>query len=162
MFVVGFALTALSTALIGKRLMRVVRLRETLIRAGVWFFVGFLGSFAAWLHLRFFDPMFLREGSAENYKRRFAHDAAREKHAAVKHEHMMPPQPKDEHVFKDDSTPDVPHPQQAPAAHEVVGAGGEVLPRTPSDAAGNGHAKEPSPESFPESIDIKDPDERQN
>src|ERR1700749_4108625 len=40
MFVVGFALTALGTALIGKRLMRVVRLRETLIRAGVWLFVG--------------------------------------------------------------------------------------------------------------------------
>jgi predicted acylesterase/phospholipase RssA len=163
MLVVSFALTALGTALIGKRLMRVVRLRETLIRAGVWFVVGFIGSLVAWLHLRFFDPMFLREGSAENYKRRFAPDTAREKHAAAKHEHMMPPpQHKDEHVFNDAVPPDAPQMQQTPAPPEVVGAGVEVLSRAPSEAAGNGHAKEPSAESFPESINIKDPDERQN
>jgi predicted acylesterase/phospholipase RssA len=163
MLVVSFALTALGTALIGKRLMRVVRLRETLIRAGVWFVVGFIGSFVAWLHLRFFDPMFLREGSAENYKQRFAPDTAREKNAAAKHEHMMPsPQHKEEHVFNDAVPPDESQPQQAPAPPEVVGAGAEVLSRAPTEAAGNGHAKEPSAESFPESINIKDPDERQN
>ena len=61
------ALTALGTALVGKRLMRVIRLRETLIRAAFGLFVGILGWFAAWLHLRFFDPMFLREGSLANY-----------------------------------------------------------------------------------------------
>jgi predicted acylesterase/phospholipase RssA len=162
-FLGTMVLTMLGTALIGKRLMRVVRLRETLIRAGIWFVVGFIGSFAAWLHLRFFDPMFLREGSAENYKRRFAPDAAREKHAAAKHEHMMPsPQHKDGQVFNDAVPPDVPQMQQSPAPPEMVGAGVEVLSRAPTEAAGNGHAKESSAESFPESINIKDPDERQN
>jgi predicted acylesterase/phospholipase RssA len=67
--IVSVALTALGTALIGKRLMRVVRLRETLIRAGIGVFVGLLGWCAAWLHLHFFDPMFLKMGSIENFKR---------------------------------------------------------------------------------------------
>jgi predicted acylesterase/phospholipase RssA len=162
MLVVSFALTALGTALIGKRLMRVVRLRETLIRAGIWFIVGFVGSFVAWLHLRFFDPMFLREGSAENYKQRFAKDAAREQHAAAKHEHMRPPEQKGGHDFDEELRPDEPRPQQAPAVTEVVGAGVEVLPRTSPETAGNGHAKETGAEPFSENIDIKDPDERQN
>jgi hypothetical protein len=75
---------------------------------------------------------------------------------------MPPPQHKDEHVFNDAVPPDAPQMQQTPAPPEVVGAGVEVLSRAPSEAAGNGHAKEPSAESFPESINIKDPDERQN
>jgi hypothetical protein len=159
MFVVGFALTALGTALIGKRLMRVVRLRETLIRAGVWLVVGVLGSLAAWVHLRFFDPMFLRDGSAEKYRERFGghasdrgdtaqrHPRAPQTHAApAAHEPAPPP-------------PAAPLPQAAP---EVVGAGVEILPRTPGEVAGNGHGKEPAAEPRLEDINVEDPEARQN
>ncbi len=153
MFVVGFALTALATALIGKRLMRVVRLRETLIRAGVWFAVGFIGSFAAWLHLHFFDPMFLREGSADNYRKRFdlGHPAPLDARAAA-----PAPEPAPAATLAADTPP----PQAAPAAPEVVGAGVEILPHATAEVSGNGHAAEP--DAFAERIEIKDPEERQD
>ncbi|MDT7777520.1 MAG: hypothetical protein QOC99_32 [Acidobacteriota bacterium] len=70
MMILSAALTALGTALIGKKLMRVVRLRETLIRAAIGVSVGILGWLAAWLHLHIFDPMFLNEGSIDNYRRK--------------------------------------------------------------------------------------------
>lgn len=157
MFVISMALTALGTALIGKRLMRVVRLRETLIRAGVWLVVGVIGSFAAWLHLHFFDPMFLREGNAENYRRRFGRPAPRDdarapSAAAAPQQHDALPAHEPAHE------PGAALPQPAPA--EVVGAGAEVLTRTPAEAAGNGHSAEA--EAFPENIDIRDPEERQD
>lgn len=168
MFVVGFALTALGTALIGKRLMRVVRLRETLIRAGVWLFVGVFGSLAAWLHLRFFDPMFLKEGSIDNYKRRFEREEARAKHAGAKH--AVEPTREAARTRADEARAgeEAPRPQPAPqeaahAAPEVVGAGVEVMPlpsASNAEAAGNGHAKDSEP--FPSEIDIQDPEERQN
>lgn len=63
------ALTALATALVGKKLMRVVRLRDTLRRAGVGVFIGLFAWVAARLHLYVFDPMFLREGSIQHYRR---------------------------------------------------------------------------------------------
>jgi predicted acylesterase/phospholipase RssA len=166
MLVVGFALTALGTALIGKRLMRVVRLRETLIRAGVWLFVGVIGSFAAWLHLRFFDPMFLKEGSAENYKRRFAREEARAEHAGAAH--TMPQTRGGGRAPGRGAAHDTPGaqpatPELAPAAPGVVGAGVEVAPLpSAAPAAGNGRAKESRPEPFPAEIDIQDPEERQN
>jgi hypothetical protein len=62
------ALTALGTALVGKKLMRVMRLRETLIRAAVGLFVGVIGSLVALIHLIIFDPWFIKEGSLKNYK----------------------------------------------------------------------------------------------
>jgi predicted acylesterase/phospholipase RssA len=62
------ALTALGTALVGKKLMRVVRLRETLRRVAVGVFIGLFGWVAARLHLHVFDPMFLREGSIDRYR----------------------------------------------------------------------------------------------
>ncbi|HWS88603.1 MAG TPA: tetratricopeptide repeat-containing protein [Pyrinomonadaceae bacterium] len=65
--VLSMALTALGTALVSKKLMRVVRLRETLRRAAVGVFVGLFGWLAARLHLYVFDPMFLREGSIKRY-----------------------------------------------------------------------------------------------
>ncbi|MDT5294478.1 MAG: hypothetical protein QOJ76_1358 [Acidobacteriota bacterium] len=82
MLILSAALTALGTALVGKKLMRVVRLRETLIRAAVGFFAGILGWLAAWLHLRVFDPMFLREGSIDNYRRKAPLDERRAKETA--------------------------------------------------------------------------------
>lgn len=165
LFVVGFALTALGTALIGKRLMRVVRLRETLIRAGVWLFVGVFGSVVAWLHLRFFDPLFLKEGSIENYKRRFEREEVRARTAGAAH--SVETRREGTHAYADEATPRAqPAPyESATAAPEVVGAGGEVMPlptAANADAVGNGHAKEVSPEPFPEEMDIQDPEERQN
>jgi hypothetical protein len=47
-FALVSALTALGAAFVGKRLMRIIRLRETVIRTAFGFFIGFLGSFAAW------------------------------------------------------------------------------------------------------------------
>jgi hypothetical protein len=38
----------------------------------------------------------------------------------------------------------------------------DILPHAPAEVAGNGHTADAGPEPFPESIDIKDPDERQN
>jgi hypothetical protein len=67
MMFVSMGLTALGTALVGKKLMRVVRLRETLTRAAVGFSVGILGWLAARIHLLIFDPMFIREGSMKKY-----------------------------------------------------------------------------------------------
>jgi predicted acylesterase/phospholipase RssA len=158
MFFVSMALTALATALIGKRLMKVVRLRETLIRAAVWFGVGFLGSFFAWLHLRFFDPVFLRDGSTATYQRLFGHDAAH----GVKHKHGVPPAQAGAHAHAAAVTQTAAvMPSAAPPA-EVVGAGVEVLPRTHAEAAGNGHAKESAPAPLHEGIDIEDPEGRQN
>lgn len=165
MFVVSFALTALGTALIGKRLMRVVRLRETLVRAGVWLFVGVLGSFAAWLHLRFFDPMFLREGSIENYKRRFEREEVRARTAGATHSGQ--PTRESTRARADEAAPHAqpaPH-EVAPAAPEMVGAGVELMPppsAANADSTGNGHAKGSSHEPFAAEIDIQDPEERQN
>ncbi len=164
MLVVGFALTALGTALIGKRLMRVVRLRETLIRAGVWLVVGVLGSFVAWLHLRVFDPMFLSEGSAENYGKQFGRAPSpggpSGRRAPAPHTSGAPPAHEPSKAAA--AEPGAPPPQTAPKAAEVVGARMETLPRTPAEAPANGHAAEPKPEAFPDSIDIEDTEARQN
>jgi hypothetical protein len=71
MILVSVGLTALGTALVGKKVMRVARLRETLARATFGFVVGIVGWIAARLHLLVFDPMFLREGNMKNYLRHF-------------------------------------------------------------------------------------------
>jgi predicted acylesterase/phospholipase RssA len=62
LFLVSTVLTMLATMFVGKTLMRVLRLRETLIRAGVVAGVGLLGWLAVWLHLGVFDRMFLDLG----------------------------------------------------------------------------------------------------
>jgi predicted acylesterase/phospholipase RssA len=83
MMVLSAALTALGTALIGKKLMRIVRLRETLIRVAIGVFVGIVGWLAAWLHLHIFDPMFLNEGSIEKYRQKAPVDVWQGKEAAA-------------------------------------------------------------------------------
>jgi predicted acylesterase/phospholipase RssA len=57
------------TYVIGKKLMRIVRLRETLIRVAIGIAVTLLGWFGAGLHLLFFDPLFLRRGSLKTFKK---------------------------------------------------------------------------------------------
>jgi predicted acylesterase/phospholipase RssA len=57
------------TYLIGKKLMRIVRLRETLIRIAIGIAIAFLGWFAAFIHLYVFDPLFLRHGSLTAFKK---------------------------------------------------------------------------------------------
>ena len=143
------ALSALGTALIGKRLMRVVRLRETLIRAGVWLLVGVFGSLVAWLHLHVFDPMFLREGSAEKYRRRFGRDPA-----PARDDTRAPRDAAPAHAAAATRT--------APAAAEVVGARIETLPRTAADPHGNGHAADPKAEPAHDGVGIRDPEGRQS
>jgi hypothetical protein len=69
LFLATTALTALATMVVGKTFMRVLRLRETLIRAALGLFVGLLGWLAAWLHLSIFDRMFLRRGHVEVERR---------------------------------------------------------------------------------------------
>lgn len=158
LFIGTAALTALGTALVGKRLMRVVRLRETLIRAAFGFGLGFLGSFAAWVHLKFFDPMFLKEGSAEKYRRRFGGGDTREAPRATR---VQTAAPRPEPAAPPSREPASTLPQAAPAGVEMIGAGVEARPR-PSAESGNGRAAAPETETFPQSIEIKDPDERQN
>jgi predicted acylesterase/phospholipase RssA len=63
---VAFAVLAY---VIGKKLMRIVRLRETLIRIAVGIALAFLGWIVAGIHLLFFDPLFLRSGSLETFKK---------------------------------------------------------------------------------------------
>jgi hypothetical protein len=165
LFVFGLALTAIGTALVGKKLMKVIRLRETLIRAAVGLGVGIVGWLAAALHLLVFDPMFLREGSFENYRRRFARDDARPKHDGEKRDLEDLPRRRDARALNESAPPELPRERQAAAPPEVVGAGGEVvsLPTVaPPAAAGNGRAKESKPEPFPDQIDIQDPDASQN
>lgn len=163
MFVLTFALTALGTALVGKKLMKVIRLRETLIRAAVGLGVGIFGWVVAALHLLIFDPMFLREGSFDNYRRSFARGDSHAKHDDAKQDLDSLPRRQDARASDEAAPPELPHAQKAAASPEVVSAGVEVKPLpTTADTAGNGHAKEPKPEPFPDQLNIQDPDERQN
>jgi hypothetical protein len=163
MFVITLALTALGTALVGKKLMRVIRLRETLIRVAVGFGVGIFGWVAAAIHLLFFDPMFLREGSAENYRQRLSRADARARHDGAKQDPDAPAPRQETHASGRGAPAELPQRQAAPAPPEVVGAGVEVVPLPPAaDAAGNGRGKESKPEPFPDQINIQDPEARQN
>jgi hypothetical protein len=71
MLLVSVTLTALGSALIGKKLLGIERLSERMYRVAFGFFLAVIGWVPAWLHLLIFDSMFLREGSIENYARRF-------------------------------------------------------------------------------------------
>ncbi|HEV7890863.1 MAG TPA: tetratricopeptide repeat-containing protein [Pyrinomonadaceae bacterium] len=163
MFFAGLALTALGTAFVGKRLMRIMRLRETLVRAAVGVFVGVAGSIAALIHLKFFDPMFLREGSLKNYESNIkvaeqpcGKDAGKriaEKHAPA---------------LAEAKEAAIPAPARAEASVvEVVGAPAPADAlhghATPGAHGGNGHTKGAAPEEpFPDTLDTRDPKERQD
>lgn len=56
------------TYVIGKKLLRIPRLREALIQSFVYFLIAASCVFA-WLHLWIFDPMFLRNGSLKAFKK---------------------------------------------------------------------------------------------
>jgi MinD-like ATPase involved in chromosome partitioning or flagellar assembly/predicted acylesterase/phospholipase RssA len=69
MFIITVLLTALGIILVSKVIFRIDDLRTTLFHVVVGFFMAFLGSFFAWIHLHFFDGLYLREGSLERFKR---------------------------------------------------------------------------------------------
>ncbi len=56
------------TYIIGKKLLRIPRLREALIQSLVYLLIAVSCVFA-WLHLWVFDPMFLRNGSLKAFKK---------------------------------------------------------------------------------------------
>lgn len=68
-FIATSIVVSLATYLIGKKLMRVARLRETLTLIVVGISMALLGWIAARIHLLVFDPMFLRGGSLETFKK---------------------------------------------------------------------------------------------
>jgi predicted acylesterase/phospholipase RssA len=68
-FIASTVASALLAYVIGKKLMRVVRFRETLIRVAIGLGVTLLGWLAAGIHLMFFDRWFLRQGSLKRFKR---------------------------------------------------------------------------------------------
>lgn len=162
MLIVSAGLTALGTALVGKKLMRVVRLRETLIRAAVGVSVGLLGWLAARLHLSVFDPMFLRMGSIENFRRQ-GRDAGQTAVAGVPPRHGNGGAPR-EAVPPTEPTRAAPTPARAVAAPEVrvAGAEAEALQRAPARAAGplgEGGLEAPAAgEQFSDRIEITDDD----
>ncbi len=158
LFLLTTALTAIGTALVGKTLMRVIRLRETLIRAGLGLGVGVLGWVAAWLHLSVFDPMFLRLGSADNFKRLYPRAPAAPQ-PEEEPERAGPSRVREARVASEGVLAEAA--QTASALPEVVAAGVDVLPRATPEAPGNGHADEPPPD-FPDRIEIRDTDGRQS
>lgn len=163
--ILSMALTALGTALVGKRLMRVVRLRETLIRAAIGFSVGIFGWLAAWLHLAIFDKMFLKEGSIKKYLSQFKTAAAADNEearpAATASTVAQGREP--ERLAEQTSQTQAVLPQTGAVVPESVatGANVEALP-LPGATGGNGHAEERTAEGepFPESIDVRDSDQR--
>jgi predicted acylesterase/phospholipase RssA len=68
-FIVSTVAFSLLTYVIGKKLMRIVRLRETLIRIAIGLGITVLGWIAAGIHLLVFDPLFLRQGSLKAFKK---------------------------------------------------------------------------------------------
>jgi predicted acylesterase/phospholipase RssA len=68
-FIASTVAFALLTYVIGKKLMRIVRLRETLIRIAIGLGITLLGWAGAGIHLLFFDPLFLRGGSLKTFKK---------------------------------------------------------------------------------------------
>jgi hypothetical protein len=68
-FIAIAVVVSLATYLIGKKVMRVTRLRETLILILVGIGMALIGWIAARIHLQLFDPLFLRSGSLENFKK---------------------------------------------------------------------------------------------
>jgi predicted acylesterase/phospholipase RssA len=67
-FVATSIVVSLATYVIGKKLMRVARLRQTLTLIIVGIIMALVGWIAARIHLLVFDPMFLKGGSLETFK----------------------------------------------------------------------------------------------
>jgi hypothetical protein len=68
-FIAGIAAIFAATYIVGKKVVRVVRLRETLTLITIGIVMSLLGWLVARLHLHIFDPMFLRQGSIETFKK---------------------------------------------------------------------------------------------
>jgi predicted acylesterase/phospholipase RssA len=68
-FIATTILMAIATYVVGKKIMQIVRLRETLIRLVIYLITAAVGWFAAGLHLLVFDPLFLRNGSVKSFKK---------------------------------------------------------------------------------------------
>jgi predicted acylesterase/phospholipase RssA len=60
---------AIATYIVGKQIMQIVRLRETLIRIVIYLITALVGWLVAGVHLLVFDPMFLRRGSLKAFKK---------------------------------------------------------------------------------------------
>jgi predicted acylesterase/phospholipase RssA len=67
-FIAAIAAVPVLTYIVGKKLMRVVRLRETLVLMIIGV-IAILGWLIARLHLHIFDPMFLRQGSIDTFRK---------------------------------------------------------------------------------------------
>jgi predicted acylesterase/phospholipase RssA len=67
--IAGITAVSIATYIIGKILMRVVRLRETLTIITIGVVMALLGWLIARLHLHVFDPMFLRQGSIDTFRK---------------------------------------------------------------------------------------------
>jgi len=68
-FIATFAVSSVLIYVVGKKVMQIVHLRETLIRIAIGIAIAFLGWFAAGIHLLFFDRLFLRRGSLAAFKK---------------------------------------------------------------------------------------------
>jgi hypothetical protein len=68
-YIVTTVAFAVLTYVIGKKLMKIVRLRETLIRIAAGIAISLLGWIVASIHLTFFDWLFLRGGSLKTFKK---------------------------------------------------------------------------------------------
>jgi predicted acylesterase/phospholipase RssA len=68
-FIAGIAAIFAATYIVGKKVVRVVRLRETLTLITIGIVMSLLGWLVARLHLHIFDPMFLRQGSIDTFKK---------------------------------------------------------------------------------------------
>jgi len=69
-FIAGMIAVSIGTYLIGKKLMRIARLRDTLTLIAIGIGTAIIGWVAARIHLLFFDPWFLRLGSIQTFKNR--------------------------------------------------------------------------------------------
>ena len=68
-YIASFAAFSVLTYIIGKKLMRIVRLRETLIQVAAGIAISLLGWIVVSIHLLFFDSLFLRGGSLKTFKK---------------------------------------------------------------------------------------------
>jgi hypothetical protein len=152
---VTLALTALGTVLVGKKLLGVAHVGETMYRATTGLVLGVFGSLPAWIHLHVFDKMFLRDGSIENYVKRFypggPYDKGRRhQHPALSHtpdyQPAAPPAA--------GSIAPLPQPATEPAP-DVLGAEREVLPGLKGQDVARGEDFRTEAEHFPEYIDIE-------
>jgi hypothetical protein len=66
-FIATSRVVSLVTFLIGKKIMRVAHLRETLTLIAIGIGMALLGRIAARIHLFLFDPPFLRGGSLDKF-----------------------------------------------------------------------------------------------